>query len=61
MAVEGQKECPSCAVEVPRSARVCPICGYEFPRIPVLHRAVFLVVLIAFVLPLIVALLRYLR
>jgi len=27
-----QKECPSCAMEVPRDAKVCPICGYEFPQ-----------------------------
>ncbi len=54
------KECPSCAVEVPRSAQVCPVCGYEFPRVPVAHRAVFLLVLIAFVLPLVLAVLRYL-
>ena len=26
------KECPSCAMEIDKNARVCPICGYEFPQ-----------------------------
>lgn len=26
-----EKECPSCAMNVPRDEKVCPICGYEFP------------------------------
>jgi RNA polymerase subunit RPABC4/transcription elongation factor Spt4 len=25
------KECPSCAMEVDKEAKVCPICQYEFP------------------------------
>ncbi|MCK4428653.1 MAG: hypothetical protein KAW16_09235 [candidate division Zixibacteria bacterium] len=27
-----RKECPNCAVEIPRDSRRCPICGYEFPH-----------------------------
>jgi len=26
------RECPSCAMEVDKSAENCPICGYEFPK-----------------------------
>ena len=26
-----KKECPNCAVEVPKDSQRCPICGYEFP------------------------------
>lgn len=61
LVVEATKECPNCGVEVPASAERCPICGYEFPRVPVHHRLVGLLVLVAFLLPLIVALFFYLR
>ena len=27
-----QKECPSCALEVPADAETCLYCGYEFPE-----------------------------
>lgn len=26
------EECPSCALEVDRTAETCPYCGYEMPR-----------------------------
>ncbi len=26
----GNRECPSCATEVPANNNRCPICGYEF-------------------------------
>jgi RNA polymerase subunit RPABC4/transcription elongation factor Spt4 len=26
------RECPSCAMEVDKSAEICPVCGYEFPK-----------------------------
>ncbi len=32
MAAAQEKECPSCALDVPTGAEVCPYCGYEFPR-----------------------------
>lgn len=25
------KECPSCAMEVDKKAKLCPVCQYEFP------------------------------
>ena len=28
----GNRECPSCACEVPVNNNRCPICGYEFPH-----------------------------
>jgi RNA polymerase subunit RPABC4/transcription elongation factor Spt4 len=28
----GKRECPNCAVEVPKHGERCPICGYEFPQ-----------------------------
>ena len=28
---EKEKECPSCALNVPASAEACPFCQYEFP------------------------------
>ncbi|KPL05495.1 MAG: hypothetical protein AMJ73_00420 [candidate division Zixibacteria bacterium SM1_73] len=27
-----RKECPNCAVKIPKDSRRCPICGYEFPQ-----------------------------
>jgi RNA polymerase subunit RPABC4/transcription elongation factor Spt4 len=27
-----KKECPNCAVDVPKDRQRCPICGYEFPQ-----------------------------
>lgn len=29
---EKEKECPSCALDVPAGAEECPYCQYEFPR-----------------------------
>jgi RNA polymerase subunit RPABC4/transcription elongation factor Spt4 len=29
-----KKECPGCALEVEKDAKVCPFCGYEFPSQP---------------------------
>lgn len=31
---EKTKECPGCAMEVPKDAAACPVCGYEFPKQP---------------------------
>ncbi len=59
--MEALKECPNCGVEVPASAEQCPICGYEFPRVKTAHKLVGLLVLVAFTLPLLVALFFYLR
>ncbi len=28
----GKKECPNCAVELPKDSKVCYVCGYEFPE-----------------------------
>jgi hypothetical protein len=53
------KECPNCATDIREDAVVCPICKYEFPRRGALPwKPVALVVLIAFVLPLIWVVLR---
>ncbi len=53
------KECPNCAVDIPDDASVCPICGYEFPgRGALPWKPVAVVVLIAFLLPLLWFLLR---
>jgi hypothetical protein len=55
------KECPNCAVDVPDEASVCPICRYEFPRRGALPwKPVAVVVLIAFLLPVIWLLVRLL-
>ncbi len=53
------KECPNCAVDIPDDAEVCPICKYEFPRRAALPwKPVAVVVLIAFLLPVLWALFR---
>jgi hypothetical protein len=46
--VDKQKECPSCALDVPADADVCPFCAYEFPvqRTSVKYAAVAMVVLL---------------
>ena len=30
----GERECPSCACNVPANSNRCPICSYEFPALP---------------------------
>ena len=32
MVGDRKRECPNCAMEVPKDSRHCPICSYEFPR-----------------------------
>ena len=27
----GKKECPNCALQIPKDSKVCYVCGYEFP------------------------------
>jgi hypothetical protein len=50
----GKKECPNCAVQIPRGSKVCYVCGYEFPQgkgktFPLIA----LILIILFLLPLI--------
>jgi RNA polymerase subunit RPABC4/transcription elongation factor Spt4 len=44
-----QKECPSCAMEIPEDSKICPVCGYEFPeknkKIPVILAIVLIILL----------------
>ncbi len=47
------KECPSCAVEIDKSAKECPICGYEFPKQRSIFKWVAIVLIVLFVYPLI--------
>ena len=55
-----QKECPNCATDIPENAAMCPICRYDFPRRPVLPwKPVALALIIVFLVPLILALLRH--
>jgi len=42
----GQRECPSCATEVPINSNRCPICKYEFPYQPGSHRLLYLIITI---------------
>jgi RNA polymerase subunit RPABC4/transcription elongation factor Spt4 len=44
------KECPSCAMEIPKKSEECPICNYEFPAQPKSHSWIIWLVLISFVL-----------
>lgn len=47
------KECPSCAVDIDRTAEHCPICGYEFPKQKSFFKWVALLLILLFVYPLI--------
>lgn len=43
-----KKECPSCAMEIDKSAKSCPICGYEFPSIDIWLKMVALLLILLF-------------
>lgn len=49
-----QKECPSCAMEIPEDSKICPVCGYEFPeknkKIPVILAIVLIILLFYFLI-----------
>ena len=53
------KECPSCAMEVKKTAASCPICGYEFPQQKSSIKWIALLMLILFAYPLIRLLMRF--
>ena len=54
MVGNGKRECPNCAVDVPRGSRRCPICGYEFPRPKSrLFKWIAIVLIILFLIPLV--------
>jgi len=44
------KECPSCAMDVDKSARECPVCGYEFQHFSLWKQIVAVILLVLFVL-----------
>jgi predicted amidophosphoribosyltransferase len=49
-----RKECPNCAVEVPRDSHRCPICGYEFPRSKSgFFKLIAIILIILFLIPLV--------
>ena len=52
------KECPSCAMDIDKSAEECPICGYEFPKQRSYFKWVAVLLVILFLYPLIRLLLR---
>ncbi len=54
--MRGTKECPGCAMPVPADAHECPYCHYEFPGQKSSLKWVALLVLLAFLLPLLVLL-----
>ena len=48
--MEKKKECPSCAMEIDKSADKCPICGYEFPNRSPLNKWVAILLILVFLL-----------
>jgi len=57
-----RKECPNCAVEVPKDSQRCPVCGYEFPQPKSrLFKWVAIILIILFLIPLVHLLIRALR
>jgi hypothetical protein len=58
----GKRECPNCAVDVPKGSRRCPICGYEFPKPrPGLFKLVAIILIILFLIPLVHLVIRLLK
>lgn len=58
----GKRECPNCAVDVPKHSQRCPICGYEFPRSKSgFFKLVAIILIILFLIPLVHLLIRLLR
>lgn len=45
-----KKECPSCAMEVPKDSKICPICSYEFPKQNPVYQWVAILLVIVFLL-----------
>jgi len=57
-----RKECPNCAVEVPKDSQRCPICGYEFPQPKSkLLKWVAIILIVIFLIPLVTLLIRLLK
>lgn len=57
-----KRECPNCAVEVPEESQRCYICGYEFPQPKSkLSKWVAILLIIIFLIPLVVFLIRALK
>jgi predicted amidophosphoribosyltransferase len=62
LATDGKKECPNCAVDVPKMSQRCPVCGYEFPQQKSgLFKLVAIILIILFMIPLIHFLIRLLK
>ncbi len=62
MAIDGKKECPNCAVGIPKQNQRCPVCGYEFPRPKSgLFKLVAIILIILFLIPLVHFLIRLLK
>ncbi len=59
--MSGTKECPGCALPVPKDAEECPYCHYEFPRPKSSVRWVAVLALLAFAYPLILLVRRILE
>jgi len=50
--MEDKKECPSCAMEIDKSAKRCPICDYEFPGSNPINKWVAIFLVLVFLLSL---------
>jgi len=57
-----KRECPNCAVDVPKGSRRCPLCGYEFPPPKSgLFKWIAIVLIILFLIPLVRMLINLLK
>ncbi len=57
-----RKECPNCAMDVPKDSQRCPICGYEFPQPKSgLFKWIAIILIILFLIPLVHLLIRVLK
>lgn len=57
-----KKECPNCAVDIPKNSRLCPICGYELPQPKSgLFKWIAIILIILFLIPLVHLLIGALR
>ena len=57
-----KKECPNCAVDVPKGSLRCPICGYEFPQPKSgVFKWIAIILIILFLIPLVHLLIRALK
>jgi RNA polymerase subunit RPABC4/transcription elongation factor Spt4 len=62
LAGNGKKECPNCAVEVPKGSQRCPVCSYEFPRPKSnLFKWIAIILILLFLIPLVRMLIHLLR